>query len=1138
MRYDLTTGNDTFTQRFEDRNNWDDIRGLAGNDVIKVYQGFVVGGQGNDRIERIPDPANPGRQLQVAFEGRAGVRVDLLEGWAIDDYGDRDLLIGVMGAHGSGYNDWFRGNELNNFFWGNGGNDTVIGGAGDDGVQLPMFQPSPNQPWRDPELSDLSITVSPDGRLARVTPLFGQGFDLQLEDVEYLWMRVSGIWSRVNLTDFITQSSMAQGAIAAGGSARWNASSPLGTGVNLSFSFVSAAPTSGPGAPGFRPFTEAERQWVRLILAQTSDLTGLVFTEVAESGSTVGDLRFGVSQQLNTKGVSWLPGTAGGLAGDVWMDVESMVGLAPGTEGYQALLHEIGHALGLRHPRNVDTTDNWPVQLRSVDDRTALSVMSQVSAIDGLFQAGWGPLDVLALRYLYGTKPLYTSDSLHRLNSAQLGRQLTIVDDGGIDTLDASGLLTPVSISLRPGSLSSVGQTPDGRAAQDNLAIPQGIIIERLMGTDFDDVLIGNLADNTIQGNRGNDWIDGGEGVDTTVFSGPMSAYRIQGSFGVLFVEALDGVSGFDTLLSIEKLAFSDRTVDADNIRVTGDLRQGEVLSASVSLAQPERVRSAFEYQWRINDNPITGATNATYKPTQQDVNQRLSLVVSYTDDRGQFLSLLYRAPVGVANTNDPATGFVRIEGVPQVGQTLKVVWELQDLDGYGGYQIVWRRNGIDIGAASQDTYVVRLEDLGADITVAIQYRDYGGTNDGMVSPVAVRIARTGQIPNSDTISPTLSISSDRMVLKSGETTKITFTLSEPSFDFTLGDIITTGGTLSDLSGRGAEYTATFTPLPGRTGTATVFVPSGVFSDAAGNFNSDGLDSNNRVTLTVDTVAPTISSQQPMLSGRSVALAAPLVFTFSEAVKPGAGRIRLATAAGQTVEVFEANSSRLKWQGDTLAVDPTADFKWFTSYTVSFDALTVLDSFGNSLPAGIYGQFRTQAMDGAYSFFAVAFGAAPGQTYMEQASDALNSGATLAQVVEAFSTKSQFTNLYPLTLSNREFAQQMVNRVVKDSASAAAKAQAVSDIEFVLNAGWSRGKTIFQVFGNLASKPTSDPDWGRTALQFQKQVAVSKYVTEVIGFSGTDLIPLQAFLAPIGPDTDVSTSAALATLVGLSPPGG
>lgn len=76
-----------------------------------------------------------------------------------------------------------------------------------------------------------------------------------------------------------------------------------------------------------------------------------------------------------------------------------------------------------------------------------------------------------------------------------------------------------------------------------------------------------------------------------------------------------------------------------------------------------------------------------------------------------------------------------------------------------------------------------------------------------------------------------------------------TFALSEAATDFTAADITVSGGTLSNFSGGGTRYTATFTPSAI---SGMVSVASGKFSDAAGNANDDGLDVDNRVPLAYD----------------------------------------------------------------------------------------------------------------------------------------------------------------------------------------------------------------------------------------------------------------------------------------------
>ena len=100
-----------------------------------------------------------------------------------------------------------------------------------------------------------------------------------------------------------------------------------------------------------------------------------------------------------------------------------------------------------------------------------------------------------------------------------------------------------------------------------------------------------------------------------------------------------------------------------------------------------------------------------------------------------------------------------------------------------------------------------------------------------------------------DTRSPTVAISADRANLQTGETSVLTFTLSEAATDFDASDVVVTGGTLSDFRGSGTTYTATFTPTAIR---GAVSVASGQFSDAADNVNADGLDADNRVALTYD----------------------------------------------------------------------------------------------------------------------------------------------------------------------------------------------------------------------------------------------------------------------------------------------
>ena len=133
-----------------------------------------------------------------------------------------------------------------------------------------------------------------------------------------------------------------------------------------------------------------------------------------------------------------------------------------------------------------------------------------------------------------------------------------------------------------------------------------------------------------------------------------------------------------------------------------------------------------------------------------------------------------------------------------------------------------------------------------------------------------------------DTIVPTIALSAAKSSLIAGDSTTLTFTLSEASTTFTASDVAVAGGTLSNFTGSGTSYTALFTPTSNSTTNSVISIANGVFTDTAGNTNADGSDANNNITLVIDTVIPTIavSSNKSSLQGGDTAT---LTFTLSEA---------------------------------------------------------------------------------------------------------------------------------------------------------------------------------------------------------------------------------------------------------------
>lgn len=105
---------------------------------------------------------------------------------------------------------------------------------------------------------------------------------------------------------------------------------------------------------------------------------------------------------------------------------------------------------------------------------------------------------------------------------------------------------------------------------------------------------------------------------------------------------------------------------------------------------------------------------------------------------------------------------------------------------------------------------------------------------------------------------PTIAITSDKSTLIANEVAIITFILSEASTDFLVEDIDVSGGTLGTFTGSDANYTAIFTPALSSNADGVISVASEKFSNSIAEFNTDGADPDNTVTITVDTILPTI----------------------------------------------------------------------------------------------------------------------------------------------------------------------------------------------------------------------------------------------------------------------------------------
>ncbi len=302
---------------------------------------------------------------------------------------------------------------------------------------------------------------------------------------------------------------------------------PHGTPLTITYSFMTAVPdyyneyeySRQPNVArvtGFEPFNGELMDAARAIFAMLAQATGLSFQEVPATLDA--DIALGMrDMSLNTGGTAYEPGVDDGISndnpksldnldqqgtyGDVFLNANIMRGMAtqPGSEAYYVLLHEIGHALGLKHAVVSDGG------LTAAEDNQDYTVMTESYDPGGHFATHYGAYDLAALQYLYGTDAGET---------AQRAGTGTVFDGAAMAITAAAAGGTLLGTSLADRMSGGAGaDTMWGRAGNDVLAGGAGN--DTLDGGIGNDVLSGGSGDDFLQGSWGADRLDGGAGIDT-----------------------------------------------------------------------------------------------------------------------------------------------------------------------------------------------------------------------------------------------------------------------------------------------------------------------------------------------------------------------------------------------------------------------------------------------------------------------------------------------------------------------------------------------------------------------------------------------------------------------------------------------
>ncbi len=494
--------------------------------------------------------------------------------------------------------------------------------------------------------------------------------------------------------------------------------------------------------------------------------------------------------------------------------------------------------------------------------------------------------------------------------------------NGKIDLVDGTLIKSSASLSITSGVsratlLGVADLTLTGASGAENLTGNKGI--NTLSGGSGNDTLFGAAGNDTLDGGSGDDQLDGGDGSDTAVFSGSFASYSVAYS-GITYAFTLSNAStGTDTVVGVESFQFSDQVISASTLQsmpsdTTAPTIALSTSDASLTIGETATITftlSEASTDFIASDVAVFGGTlsnfagsgknyTATFTPTSSStVNGVVSVASGKFKDAannpnadGDDANNTVTMSVNTMDTTAPTIALSTSDSSLTPGETATITFTLSESStDFDATDVAVSGGTLTNFTGSGKNYTATFTPTSSSTVNGVVSVASGTFNDAASNPnvdgADANNTVTMTVNTVDNTPPTIALSTSDSSLTAGETATITFLLSEPSTDFVAADVTVSGGTLSDFVGGGANYSAVFTPTSASTVNGVVSVTSGKFSDAANNANADGLDANNKVTMTVNTVAPDTTAPTIVLATSDTSLTtgeiATITFILSEA---------------------------------------------------------------------------------------------------------------------------------------------------------------------------------------------------------------------------------------------------------------